>query len=398
MKRRALALRALFGLFAVVALAAPASAADPPKKTTVHVRPEDMPAAEAAVKKASEGRKLLKTNVRAGVQMVDEALAELERTTGPDSPYSTTNRDVVIAVYESLKQPDKIKAVQARAEAARKKWSAPPQRFANENTGNALVKMTAGLEALKRNDFTKAAELLEQALPDVAKSDASEKMYLMIAGVLASLYDHSQQFAKGEALRKDVIAKMERSLGDSVEVGDQYESLATHYMMRADTKKALAAQKRAVDITRKTQPGSATLVDRLLTLASLQSSTGDVKTGEATLRETMGIVKVLRPVDPIRIVRVAHALATSLDTQLKNAEGDTVATLACEIATTTNHPDVLEEAEPDCIRAALVKKDTKTAGVLSAQRLARIEKRYGKSSAFYPSAAHELAQVRWAEG
>ncbi|HVH46106.1 MAG TPA: CHAT domain-containing protein, partial [Labilithrix sp.] len=399
MRRRSLLWRFAPALFAVLSLGGPAWADDPPKKNTVYVRPEDMAAAEAARKKAAEGRKLLVAKkLREGVQMVDEALGELERTTGPDSDFSTSNRKVVIAIYQQLNEPEKIKAVEARAEAARKKWAPPPPRFQNENTGKAMVKMTLGLEALKNNDFAKAAELLEQALPDVEKSDASEKMYLMIAGVLASLYDHSQQFAKGEALRKSVIAKMEKSLGDSVEVAEQYEFFATHYMMRADTQKALAAQKRCVEITRKQLPASAPLVDRLITLSSLQTNTGDGKSGEATLREAMGIVRVLRPLDPLRMVRVAHALATVLDGQFKNAEGDQIASAACDIANTANLPDVLEEAEPDCIRTALAKKDTKTAGILATKRFARVEKRYGAKAGLYAAAAHELAQVRWAEG
>ena len=220
--RGRLASRIAPALFALLSLGAPAWAADPPKKTTVYVRPEDMEAAEAARKKAAEGRALLKQGkLREGVKLVDEAVGELERTTGPDSDFSRTNRDVAIAIYEQLKEPEKITSVVTRAEQARKKWSPPPQRFANENTAKAMVKMTAGLEALRNSDFAKAAELLEQALPDVAKSDASEKMYLMIAGALASLYDHSQQFAKGEALRKEVIAKLERSIGETSEVAEQ---------------------------------------------------------------------------------------------------------------------------------------------------------------------------------
>jgi CHAT domain-containing protein len=373
--------------------------ADPPAKKTIFVRPEDMPAAEAARKKAADGRALLKANkLREGVQMVDEALAELERTTGPDSDFSTSNRNVVIAIYQQLGDKAKIAAVEARATAARKKWAPPPERYANDNTAKAAPKMAQALDALKRGDFATSATLLEQALPDIEKSDAGPKMYLMIAGVLASLYDHSQQFAKGEALRRDVIAKMERTLGESAEVAEQYENLATHYMMRADTQKALATQRRCVEITRKSVGPSSVLVDRLLTLSSLQTGTADLKAGEATLQEAMQMTKVIRPIDPLRMVRVAHELARVMDAQFKNAQGDKVAELACDLATTANLPDVLEEAEPDCIRTALAKKDTKLAGEIAGRRFARVEKKFAVKPALFAGAAHELAQVRWAEG
>ncbi len=399
MRARAFVRRLAPPLIALLSTVAPASAADPPKKTTVYVRPEDMEAAEAARKKAADGRALLKQGkLREGVKMVDEAVGELERTTGPDSDFSRVNRDVAIAIYEQLNEPDKVKAVNARAEAARKKWSAPPQRFANENTAKALVKMTAGLEALKNNDFTRAAELLEQALPDVAKSDANDKQYLMIAGVLASLYDHSQQFAKGETLRKEVIAKMERSTGESFELADQYEFLSTHYMMRAEPLKALAAQRRCVELTRKTLPNSSPLVDRLVTQAELENAAGDAKKNEALLQEAMLTGRAIRPLDPLRMVRVAHSLARSYDVQLQTAKGDQIAEGACEIAKAVNNPEVTEEAEPDCIRTALAKKDAKAAGVIAAQRFARVEKKFGSKPGLYAAAAHELAQVRWAEG
>lgn len=382
----------------LVAITSPVFADNPPKKQ-VYVRPEDMPAAEAARKKAAAGRQLLKERkIREGLQMIDEAVGELERTTGPDSDFSASNRNILVAMYKELGEPEKLKAVESRADAARKKWSAPTSRPANENTGKAMVKMTSALEALKSSDFARASTLLEEAMPDVEKSDASKKMYLMIAGVLASLYDHSQQFAKGEALRKDVIGKMEQSLGDTSEVADQYESFATHYMMRADPPKALIAQRRCVEISRKTSGPSAALVDRLITLSNLQTGTGDLRTGEATLVEAMQMVKTLKPVDPVRMVRVAHALATVFDGQFRNAEGDQVAEMACNIAKVAGSPEVVEEAEPECIRTALAKKDTKAAGILAAQRFARFEKQYGKSPGLYASAAHSLAQVRWAEG
>jgi CHAT domain-containing protein len=397
--RRSLLSRFAPALFTILGAASPAWADEPPKKKTIYVRPEDMAAADAARKKAAEGRALLKANkLREGVQMVDEALAELERTTGPDSDFSTSNRKVVVAIYTQLREPEKIKAVEARADAARRKWSPPPERYANDNTAKAAPKMATALDALKRGDFTTSAALLEQALPDIEKSDASQKTYLMIAGVLASLYDHSQQFAKGETLRRDVIAKMERSLGETFEVADQYESLATHYIMRADAQKALVAQRRCVEITRKALGPSSPLVDRLLTLSGLQTGTADLKGGEATLQEAMGIVKTLRPVDPLRMVRVAHELARVLDAQFRNSEGDKIAEVSCDIARTANLPEVLEEAEPDCIRTALAKKDTRLAGELAGRRFARVEKKFGSSPGLYANAAHELAQVRWAEG
>lgn len=385
--------------FLTAVAAAPANAADPPQKKTVHVRPEDMAAAEAAVKKAAEGRKLLKEKkVREGLQMIDEALGEIERTTGPDSDYSTSNRAILLELYKALGETAKLAAVEARAAAARRKWTPPPERAADPSLNKAMPKLAAALEATKRGDFTGAASLLEQALPDVEKSDVSPKNYLLVTGILASLYDHSQQFSKGEALRRDVIAKMERSLGESADVADQYEFLATHHIMRADTVKALAAQRRCVEITRKTSPGSGTLVDRLLSLSGLLTGTGDLAAGEATLQEAMGIVKGLRPVDPLRMVRVANELARVLDGQFRNAEGDAVAEAACSIAVSANQPPVTEEAEQSCIRTALAKKDTKLAGEIAARRLARTEKQYGTNPGLLAFAAHELAQVRWAEG
>lgn len=402
MKRRSILARLappLVAFFAAVA-AVPASAADPPpQRKTVYVRPEDMPAAEAAVKKAAEGRKLLKEKkVREGLQMIDEALGEIERTTGPDSAHATSNRAILLDLYKALGETAKLEAVEARAVAARQKWTPPPDRTEDPSLNRAMPKLAAALEATKRGDFTGAAGLLEQAMPDVEKSDVSPKNYLLVTGILASLYDHSQQFSKGEALRKDVIAKMERSLGAGADVADQYEFLATHYLMRADVVKALAAQRRCVEITRKTSAATGTLVDRLLTLSGLLSGSGDLAAGEATLREAMGIVRGLRPVDPLRMVRVANELARVLDGQLRNAEGDAVAEAACSLALDANQPAVTEEAENACIRTALAKKDTTLAGEIAARRFARTEAQYGTNPGLFASAAHELAQVRWAEG
>ncbi|MBX3197288.1 MAG: CHAT domain-containing protein [Labilithrix sp.] len=399
MTRRLLA-RALSALALLAgAVAASPAHADPPQKTTVHVRPEDLEAAQAAVKKAAEGRKLVQANkLREGAQMVDEALVELERTTGPDSTYSTSNRAVVVSTYRQLGDEAKVKAVEARAAAARSKWAPPTAQAADPNTAKAMPKLAAALEATKRGDFTTAARVLEQAMPDVEKSDVSPKNYLLITGVLASLYDHSQQFDKGEALRKTVIAKMEKTLGEGAELADQHESLATHYMMRADTAKALSTQRRCVEITRKSSAASGLLVDRLLTLAGLLTGTGDLAGSEAVLREAMDMVKGLRPVDPLRMVRVARELTKALDGQFRNAEGDAVAEAGCALAAAANRADVTEEAEDACLRTALAKKDTRLAGEISARRLARVEKQFGTHPGFVASAAHELAQVRWAEG
>lgn len=398
--------RALFAraLPAIVALAgavavAPAHADPPSQKKTVYVRPEDLEEAQAAVKKAAEGRKLLKENkLRDGARMVDEALVVLERTTGPDSDYSTSNRAVVLSVYRQLGDEEKVKAVEARAAAARSKWSPPPERAADPSTAKAMPILASALEATKRGDFATAARLLEQAMPDVEKSDVSPKNYLLITGVLASLYDHSQQFDKGEALRKAVIAKMERTLGETAEVAEQYEFFATHYMMRADTAKALSAQRRCVEITRRSSAASGILVDRLLTLAGLLTGSGDLAGSEAVLREAMEMVKGLRPVAPLRMVRVARELMKVLDGQFRNAEGDAVAEAACALAAAADRPDVTEEAEAACVRTALAKKDTRLAGEIAARRFTRVEKQYGTHPGLLASAAHELAQVRWAEG
>ncbi|MBX3204639.1 MAG: CHAT domain-containing protein [Labilithrix sp.] len=399
MTRRLFA-RALPLLFALGGAFAPAPAqADSPERKTVHVRPEDLEAAQAAVKKAAEGRKLFKENkLVESARMIDEALVELERTTGPDSDYSTSNRAVLVAIYRQLGEETKIKAVEARAGAARGKWSPPPARAADPNTAKAMPKLAAALEATKRGDFTTAAGLLEQAMPDVEKSDVSPKNYLLVTGVLASLYDHSQQFDKGEALRKTVIAKMEKQLGDSAEVAEQYEFFATHYMMRADRVKALSTQRRCVEITRKTSGISAILVDRLLTLAGLLTGAGELAASEAVLREATAMVKGLRPVDPLRMVRVARELTKVLDGQFRNADGDAAAEGACAIAAAANQPEVTEEAEGACIRTALAKKDTRLAGEIAARRFARTDKQFGSNPGLFASAAHELAQVRWAEG
>lgn len=393
-------------LSTLMALGANALAPSPARAdaTKIEVRPADMAAAQAANKKAAEARKLLKERKHAeGVKMLDEAVGELERTTGPDSALSKANRDAVVSVYKLMHEPQKAEATLARAEAARKTWKAPTAPGGggamNPNTASAMQKMQAGLVALKANDFTKAAELLEQALPDVAKSDVSEKNYLLVAGILASLYDYSQQFSKGEALRKDVIARMEKKLGaDSPELADQYASLATHYMMRADTAKAAAAQKKSVEITREAQPGTPALADRLLTLADLYVQSGDFDAGQPALLEGMNVVRGITPPDVLRMVRLAHMLATLYDGELKLAEGDKAAEMACSLAKQAGKAEILEEAETDCIRTAIAKGDTRAAGDLAGTRFARFEKRYGSSGPIFANAAHELARVRWVEG
>jgi tetratricopeptide (TPR) repeat protein len=401
MRKPRLLTRAACTLLAVFALgAATAAPAHADEKKQVFVKPGEMAAAQAANKKAAEARKLLKEGKHAeGVKMLDEAVGELERTTGPDSDFSRVNREAVVGVYKALKQPDKAEAVLKRAETARKSWTQPTSQPANANTASAMVKMTAGLEALKANNFAKAAELLEQALPDVAKSDASGKMYLMIAGVLASLYDYSQQFAKGEALRKDVIAKMEKLVGeDSPEVAEQYESLATHYTMRLDTPKAIAAQKKSVELTRKKQQGSVALGDRLLALGNFYIETGDYSSAQPVLSEAMLVIRGLSPLDPLRMVRIARMAVSLADAELKFKEGDQAADMTCKVAQASGKAEVLEEAENECIRAAIARNDIKAAGELAGARFLRIEKRHGTSGPFFAHAAHELALVRWVEG
>jgi len=390
-------LLALCALGAVAAAPAPAHADE---KKQVYVKPSDMAAATAAREKGVAARKLLKEGKHAeGVKMLDEAVGELERTTGPDSDFSRVNRDVVVSVYKSLKQPEKAEAALKRAETARKTWKAPVSEPANANTASAMKKMAAGLEALKANDFPRAAELLEQAMPDLAKSDVGGQTYLLIAGVLASLYDYSQQFTKGEALRKDVIAKMEKSLGeDNLDVAEQYQSLATHYIMRLETPKAIVAQKKSVEITRRKAPGSTLLGDRLLQLANLQVETGNYDVAEPTISEAMLVVRGLSPVDPLRMVRIAELMVTLADAEMKFKEGDQAAEMTCKIAQTSGKAEVLEEAEDECIRTAIARGDTKAAGELAGARFARVEKRYGKSGPFFAHAAHELAIVRWVEG
>jgi CHAT domain-containing protein len=371
------------------------------------VRPNDVAAAKASTLKVSEGLKLIKAGQREeGAKVMDEAIGQLEGNVGPDFPFVKSTRELLVQVYTELKHPEKAEAVQKRAERARQTYKPPAAGSGSSSTGkgnasnaSAVQKLQAGLAAAQANDYAKAAELVEQALPDVAKSGESETTYLLFAGVLASLYDYSLQFAKGETLRKDIIVRLEKKQGaDSTDVADQYEGLATHYLMRADEPKALAAQKRVVEIARKRQAGTGALVDRLLALRNIQRSNGDNEGGQATILEAMEVIKGITPIDPSRFVRAAHALVEIHDDELAFAEADKAADYVCTLSKPYPRADVQEAAEGDCIRAAIAKGDTKTAGELAGARFARTEKAYGHTGNLFAFAAHELALVRWTEG
>lgn len=395
---------ALFTFFACLVLDGMAAT---PARADDKVRPNDVAAAKASTLKVSEGLKLVKAGKsEEGAKVMDEAIGQLEGNVGPDFPFVKGTRELLVQVYTELKHPEKAEAVQKRAERARQTYKPPAAGSAgsgsssgNASNASAVQKMQAGLVALKANDYAKAADLLEQALPDVAKSGESETTYLLVAGVLASLYDYSLQFAKGEALRKDIIAKLEKKQGaDSTDVADQYESLATHYLMRADEPKALAAQKRVVEIARKRQAGTGALVDRLMALRNVQRSNGDNEGGQNTILEAMEVIKSITPIDGLRFVRAAHALVELHDDDLEFAQADKAADYVCTLSKQFPRADVQEAAEEDCIRAAIAKGDTKTAGELAGARFARVEKSYGHTGNFYAFAAHELAMVRWTEG
>ncbi|MDB4946410.1 MAG: tetratricopeptide repeat protein [Labilithrix sp.] len=397
--------RLVFALVTFIACVVLDGASATPARADDKVRPNDVAAAKAATLRVSEGLKLIKAGQREeGAKVMDEAIGQLEGNVGPEYPFVKSTRDLLVQVYTELKHPDKAEAVQKRAERARQTYKPPAAGSADGGSGNAsnasaIQKMQAGLVALKANDYGKAAELLEQALPDIAKSGESETTYLLVAGVLASLYDYSLQFAKGETLRKDIIAKLEKKQGsDSADVADQYESLATHYLMRADEPKALAAQKRVVEIARKRQAGTGALVDRLMSLRNIQRSNGDNEGGQNTILEAMEVIKSITPIDALRFVRAAHALVELHDDDLAFAEGDKAAAYACTLAKQLPRADVQEAAEEDCIRAAIAGGDMKTAGELAGARFARVEKAYGRTGKLYAYAAHELALVRWTEG
>ena len=400
MRRLLVALVTFFACLVLDGMAATPARADD------KVRPNDVAAAKASTLKVSEGLKLLKAGQREeGAKAMDEGIGQLEGNVGPDYPFVKGTRELLVQVYTELKHPDKAEAVQKRAERARQTYKPPAASSGsgsgsgNASNASAIQKMQAGLVALKANDYAKAADLLEQALPDVAKSGESETTYLLVAGVLASLYDYSLQFAKGEALRKDIIAKLEKKQGpDSTDVADQYESLATHYLMRADEPKALAAQKHVVEIARKRQAGTGALVDRLMALRNIQRSNGDNEGGQNTILEAMEVIKSITPIDGLRFVRAAHALVELHDDDLAFAEADKAADYVCTLSRQFPRADVQEAAEEDCIRSAIAKGDTKTAGELAGARFARAERSYGHTGNFFAFAAHELALVRWTEG
>jgi CHAT domain-containing protein/tetratricopeptide (TPR) repeat protein len=360
-----------------------------------NARPNDVPAAKAATLEVSEGLKLVKAGqVEEGARKMDDAIGRLEGNVGPDFPFVKGTRDLLVQVYTQLKQPEKAEAVRKRAERARQTYKPP----ASGSNAPAVQKLEASLVALQANDYVKAADLMQQALPDLEKSEG-ETTYLQFAGVLASLYDYSQQFAKGEAIRKDIIARFEKKEGpDGPNVAEQYESLATHFMMREDAQKALVAQKRAVEIARKKQPGSVVLVDRLMNLSNFHLDVGDSDAGQAALVEAFGIVKDMAPPDLLRMVRIGHALVRVHDFDSHVSEADRAAGVVCMVSKQSPSAEVTEEAESDCIRSAAARGDTREAGVIAAARFARIEKRHGSSGPFFAHAAHELALVRWAEG
>ena len=395
----------LVALFTFLACLALGGVAVTPARADDKVRPNDVAAAKASTQKVSEGLKLIKAGQgEEGAKVMDEAIGQLEGNVGPDYPFVKGTRELLVQVYTELKHPEKAEAVQKRADRARQTYKPPAAGSASNNNGNAsnaaaVQKLQAGLAAAQANDYAKAAELVEQALPDVAKSGESETTYLLFAGVLASLYDYSLQFAKGEALRKDTIARLEKKQGaDSTDVADQYEGLATHYLMRADEPKALVAQKRVVEIARKRQAGTGALVDRLLALRNIQRSNGDSEGGQTTILEAMEVIKGITPIDAVRFVRTAHALVELHDDELAFAEADKAADYVCTLSKQYPRADVQEAAEGDCIRAAIAKGDTKTAGELAGARFARTEKSYGHTGNFFAFAAHELALVRWTEG
>jgi CHAT domain-containing protein len=383
-------------------------AAATPAHADGNVRPNDVPAAKAATLEVSEGLKLVKAGqLDEGARKMDDAIGRLEGNVGPDFPFVKGTRDLLVQVYTQMKQPEKAEAVLKRAERARQTYKPPTSGSSSSgSTGSgsgsggspAVQKLQASLVALQANDYVKAADLMQQALPDLEKSEG-ETTYLQFAGVLASLYDYSQQFAKGEAIRKDIIARFEKKEGpEGPNVAEQYESLGTHFMMREDAAKALAAQKRAVEITRKKQPGSVVLVDRLMNLSNFHLDVGDDDAGQAALVEAFGIVKDMTPPDLLRMVRIGHALVRIHDMDLRPAEADNAAGVVCMVSKQSPSAEVAEAAEPDCIRSAAARGDTREAGVIAAARFARIEKRHGSSGPFFAHAAHELALVRWAEG
>lgn len=370
-------------------------------KRTVHLPPEDLARAQAALARGKEARAMLKAGkIREGVEQLDEALGVLELTLGPDDEITATNRELVIAVFGQLGLADRVAQTEARAEQARRTYRPPAPAITPEVEATMKI-LVAAMEAFKSHDFATALRLFEEAYPVVEKTIAGNAASLVnLASVHGSLYDYALEYDKGEVMHKKALAAIEQVGGSEGEqVITFVESLVTHYMRRGEPAKALPYAERSVKLNERHYNGSLEHADALRSLGDLRVLTGDIQGGIQELGRSMNVVRAQTPVDPKRIILLTTSFARATELGGDGAAALELKAQACELAQASGDPNVALAGRDGCIEVAWEKQDLNQAEALLKESIRDAEIQYkNPRSVFWPSLAHNLALVRYARG
>lgn len=229
--------------------------------------------------------------------------------------YTTTGEDYS-TILNSLASDFRTEKDYTMARELYKRAVAAKEGLATEDDAEEYVDALVNLGDTyhSEHDYAGAAAIYQKALAQTKKRhfDFTGRSYCGLLKSVADNYYYARDFAKGETFYKQRIEQLGKATEkDDVAVADAWYDLGADYYTWHKYKEAVAAYRKAVEISRSTSGDDSTeFAYNLCALAGAKGKTGDTKGELVDLRNCLDIYLDLE--DDSSVMSVASDLTTAL--------------------------------------------------------------------------------------